>query len=205
MENTAATYSPGDRERSQRTISIIGDVSLAASDAVDAAGLAGTRASWVALFLFVAGVYAGSIAAARFVVPTLTPRQYLLVPLLPSLCAAFAFRLRQHWKLRAGNRERKIKIWQEALDSLGHEAANGVNAVRANLMAFLQVQGDPAPSEHLRQVEDATRRIESAVRSSRDPVAWHMRRRKKKEESQAVAAVAQRAAASAPCQPPPDY
>ena len=205
MENTAATHSPGDRERSQRTISIIGDVSLAASDAVDRAGTAQARASWVALFLFVAGVYAGSIAAARFVVPTLTPRQYLLVPLLPTLCAALAFRLREHWKLRAGTRERKIKIWQEALDLLGHEAANGVNAVRANLMAFLQVQGDPAPSEHLRQIDDATRRIESAVRSSRDPVAWHMRRRKKKDESQTDAAAAQRAASSAPCQPPPEY
>jgi hypothetical protein len=205
MENTAATHSPEDRERSQRTISIIGDVSLAASDALDRAGTAQARASWAALSLFVAGVYAGSIAAARFLVPTLTPRQLLLIPLLPSLCAAFAFRLRQHWKLRAGNRERKIKIWQEALDSLGHEAANGVNAVRANLMAFLQVHGDVAPSEHLKQIDDATRRIELAVRSSRDPVAWHVRRRKRKEEAQAVTVAAQQAASSAPSQPPPSH
>lgn len=177
MEKTIATPT-ADRERSQRTVSIIGDVSVAVSEAVERSQTAPPQSSWKSLLLFAALFYAGCAAAAWLAVPTLTTRQFLLISLLPAVCGALLFRMRQQWKSRAKAAERKLKIWQQALDVLGHETANGINAVRANLIGFRQTHREISSSEHLDQVERATRRMESALRQSRDPITAKIQRSK---------------------------
>jgi signal transduction histidine kinase len=57
----------------------------------------------------------------------------------------------------------KEKVQEDALSSLAHETANGLNAIRANLMGFNEANSLPSAAEHLKQVERALARIEAAL------------------------------------------
>ena len=57
----------------------------------------------------------------------------------------------------------KEKVQEDALSSLAHETANGLNAVRANLAGLEEADSLPAAAQHLKQVERSLERIEAAV------------------------------------------
>jgi biopolymer transport protein ExbB/TolQ len=109
-------------------------------------------------------------AASSFVtMSTLTakPRiQAFYTPLFAVAIATLVFWRRQVWKFRLKDRRFEEKDRENALNSLAHEAANGVNAIRANLTAYQESNPHAHTDEHLQQVERALARIDAALEKS---------------------------------------
>ena len=121
---------------SQVTLSTIGDVSVAASAAMDRVADVRQGTRWLALVGFFFLVYLAIIVLTIETFGSAPWVRAFLVPLFPVGIATIAFWWRQRWKLRSQASRFQLKMWKDAVSSLGHEAANGVNALRANLIAF---------------------------------------------------------------------
>ncbi len=186
-EVTAAAEAPAAQRQdvAQVTLSTLGDVSVAASDALTAISVASKRTRWISI-LFVAAVsYTASVALTWKIVGTFSPEiAVVVIPLFPVSLVAVVFWWRQRWKFRARQWQSKFKMWEEALDSLGYEAINAVNAIRANLIGFRLNNPTVMTPEHLDVIEEATRRIERAVQKADDPVAWWVAKKIKKAASE---------------------
>jgi len=151
------------REASQVTLSAIADVSVAATDAVGGVAAAPRKTRWLPVAAFLLLVYIAGSMAAIYTYKSAPWVQVFVAPLLPVLIAALAFWRRQVWKFRAGDWRFKEKVQQDALNSLAHETANGLNAIRANLAGFKETNSLPNAAEHLKQVERSLERIDTAV------------------------------------------
>jgi hypothetical protein len=160
------------REPGQVTLSTIGDVSVAAGDALSRASEVPQATRWLPILGFLFLAYLACCWLTVYFCKSAPWVRAFLVPLFPVLIATVAFWWRQRWKLQAKDREYKLKLWQAALVSLGHEAANAVNAIRANLTAFRLANAQLSNPEHLDEIESGTKRIEAAVQHSQDPVSW---------------------------------
>lgn len=88
------------------------------------------------------------------------------------LCALTCFFRWRRWKQRARKSEQDLRIWKDALHSVGFETTNAVNAIRANLLDFRQVNPSVAMPEHLDEIETGTQRISRILEIVEDPVAW---------------------------------
>ena len=151
------------RVESQITLSAIGDVSIAANEAVGRVAAAPRKMRWLPIFGFLVLVYIAGSSVAIYAHKSPPWVQAFVAPLPLVLIAALAFWRRQVWKLRAREWRFKEKVQQDALNSLAHETANGMNAIRANLMGFNEADSLPSAAEHLKQVERALARIEAAL------------------------------------------
>ncbi len=78
--------------------------------------------------------------------------------------AVLAFWRRQVWKLRARDARLQAKVQQNALNSLAHQTANSLNAIRANLAGFSDADSPPLAAAHLKQVEQALASIDAALK-----------------------------------------
>ncbi len=152
-----------EAERVQATLSIVGDVSVAASESMRRAGQPVPRAAWVTVPLFFLPVYALSVGLASLFFAAAGQRLAWLAPLFPALCAAAVFWSRQHWKSRARIRQYRFKSARDALDTLGRQTANSLNAIRANLVSLGMAHPELATEEHLAEIDSASRRIEAAI------------------------------------------
>ena len=159
------------RDVSQVTLSTISDVSMAANAAMDRVADAREGTRWLTLVGFFFLVYLATIVLTIEMFDSTPWVRAFLVPLFPVAIATLAFWWRQRWKLRSQALRFQLKLWKDVISSLGHEAANGVNALRANLIAFRMANPEVALPEHLEQVELATQRIEHAVEKAQDPSA----------------------------------
>lgn len=169
------------RDVAQVTLSTLGDVSVAASDALTALAPVPRHTRWIPIVLVGVTSYGLSVGFAWWVLESLSPRvSFAVIPLVPVLIVMAVFWRRQRWKFRAREWQAKFKMWEEALDSLGYEAINAVNAIRANLIGFRLSNPTVLAPEHLEVIEQATHRIERAVRKSEDPVAWWVAKKRKK-------------------------
>lgn len=169
-----------EREVAQVTFSTIGDVSVAASEAM--AARAPKETTWKPIVVFSLVVYTLSVGLAWLLSGTSPWLVAVLAPLLPVLCATLAFWRRQQWKFRAQNWKFKFKIWEDALDSFGYEAANAVNAIRANLIGFRLANPHVPMAEHLDVIQEETKRIERVLQKAQDPVAWKGKKKQEKEK-----------------------
>ena len=161
----------GARPLGQVTISTIGDVSVAAAERVGrVAASRRVRKRWIILFFLVLYVATGWLGV-HFLKATPWVRVFI-VPLLPVLVATLVFGWRQKTNARAQDARFRLKIWQDALESLGHAAANGVTAVRANLISFRAANPQVSGGVHLDEIGGATQRIEVVIQQSQDPIAW---------------------------------
>ena len=151
------------REASQVTLSAIGDMSVAATNALGGVSKAPPRTRWLPILGFLLLVYMASSYVAIYSLHSKPWVRAFLAPLLPVLNATLVFWRRQAWKFRARGWRIKERERQDALNSLAHEAANGLNAIRANLADFREVNLDLAAGEHLEQVDHAPARVEAAV------------------------------------------
>ncbi|HXF05119.1 MAG TPA: hypothetical protein VNM72_06855 [Blastocatellia bacterium] len=178
---TAEAPTETRRDVAQVTLSTLGDVSVAASDALTALAPVPKHTRWIPIALIGVASYAVSVAFAWWVLENLSPRaSFAVIPVVPVLIVMAVFWRRQRWKFRAREWQSKFKMWEEALDSLGYEAINAVNAIRANLIGFRLSNPHVLAPEHLEIIEQATQRIERAVRKSEDPVAWWIAKKTKK-------------------------
>ncbi len=161
---------PPAREPAQRTLSAIGDVGVAVSDALDQAPPIAARRSWAALFAFTVVVY-GLTMGAGWLVGVRDTLALVYLPLASTLAASAAFWFYQQWKLRARQREAKLKTWQKALELVAYESANAANAIRANLLGMYSAHSEAARAAHLEEINLAARRIETVVRRAGNPGA----------------------------------
>lgn len=79
------------------------------------------------------------------------------------MIAVVAFWRRQVWKFRARDWRFRAKVREDALNSLAHETANGLNAIRADLAGFEDADSLPSTADHLKEVERSLGRIAAAV------------------------------------------
>jgi hypothetical protein len=171
LDKPVSTVESGKRATGQVTLSTIGDVSVAAAEKVGrVAASRRVRKRWIILFFLVLYAVTGWLGvhflrAAPWV-------RVFIVPLLPVLVATFAFGWRQKTNARAQNVRFRLKIWQDALEGLGHASANGITAIRANLVSFRVANPRVSGGIHLDEIEGATRRIEDVIQQSLDPIAW---------------------------------
>lgn len=170
MRESTKASSDGDgahrepkREAGQATLSAIGDVSVAATEAVGRVAAAPRRTRWLLIFGFLLLVFFAGSLMAIYTHMSAPWVQAFIAPLPLVLIAALVFWRRQVWKFRARDWRFKEKVQQDALNSLAHETANGLNAIRANLAGFEEADSLPSAAEHLKQVERSLERIEAAV------------------------------------------
>ena len=138
-------------------------MSVAATEAVGRVAAAPRKTRWLPIFGFLLLVYIAGSLVAIYTHKSPPWVQAFVAPLLLVLIAALAFWRRQVWKFRARDWRFKEKVRQDALNSLAHETANGLNAIRANLAGFEEANSLPAAAEHLKQVERALARIDAAL------------------------------------------
>jgi len=151
------------RDESQITLSAIGDVSVAATEAVGRVAAAPRKTRWLPLLAFMLLVYVAGGLVAIYTHKSAPWVQAFVAPLLLVMIAVFEFWRRQVWRFRARDWRFKEKAKQDALNSLAHETANGVNAIRANLAGFEEADSLPAAAAHLKQVEQTLERIDAAL------------------------------------------
>jgi signal transduction histidine kinase len=157
------------RAESQATLSAIGDVSVAATEAVGRVTAAPGRTRWLAIPAFLLLVYIVGSLSALYLHQSAPWVQVFVAPLPVVLIAVLAFWRGQVWKGRARDWQFKNKVQQNALDSLAHETANGLNALRANLAGFEDAESLPMGGEHLRQLQRAMERIKTALEKAVAP------------------------------------
>ena len=150
------------RVEGQATLSAIGDVSIAASEAVTQ-GAAPGKNRWLRIVAFLLFVYAAGSWAAIDALKSPPWAQAFVAPLGVVLIATLTFWRRQVWKYRARDWKFKEKARQDALNSLAHVTANGLNAIRANLLGIFEPGSSPSTAEHRKQVEQALERMEAAL------------------------------------------
>ncbi len=163
---------PARREPGQTTFSAIGDVGVAADDLARRLGRPSPqfRLSSVLGFLFLLYVLAASVNLYLLKSPPWV--LVFVAPLFMVLVATLAFAGSRRWKARALNSRFELKVWKDALGSLGHQAANSVNTIRANLIAFREAHAQHDSDEHLAEIEAAIQRIDAAVQKAPNPVVW---------------------------------
>jgi hypothetical protein len=176
MSDSAKAPQDGDdagaatkRETGQATLAAISEVSIAATDAVGGIAAALPKTRWLPIAGFLCLVYVASSFVAIYTLKSERWVQAFLTPLLPTLIATLVFWRRQAWKFRSREWRFKEKTRQEALNSLAHETANGVNAVRANLAGLREATSETAAQGHRKQLDQALARIDAALaRAVRD-------------------------------------
>lgn len=151
------------RVESQVTLSAIGDMSVAATEAVGRVAAAPRKTRWLPIFGFLLLVYVAGSLAAIYTLKSAPWVQAFVTPLPLVLIAVLVFWRGQVWKFRARDWRFKEKVQQDALNSLAHETANGLNAIRANLAGFEEADSLPAAAQHLKQVDRSLERVEAAV------------------------------------------
>lgn len=97
-----------------------------------------------------------------------------LLAVVVALVAVWRWR---RWKALARARHRELRVLKEALHAMAFESTNAVNAIRANLLDFRQVNPAVSMPEHLDQIDAGLQRIAEALRIAEDPVGWHQRRK----------------------------
>ncbi len=157
------------RELGQATLSTISEVSVAAEETLSRAKRPAHASRWLAVPGFFLSIYIASSLLAIYALKSPPWVQVFLAPLVPVFLATLAFALSRRWKSRARNLNSHQRAWQNAAGSLGHEAANGVNAIRANLIAFRLANSQVEGREHLEEIEQACARLDAAVEKSKRP------------------------------------
>ncbi len=158
---SAAPDPPPASEPAQRTLSAIGDVGVAVSEAA-AQPRPVRRRSWPALVVF-ALVFYGLALGAGWLVGLRDTLALAYLPLATTLPAVAVFWLYQEWKYRARERQARLQAAQKNLEAVAYACANAANAIRANLLGLRSAHDEAARAAHLEEIRLAARRIEAVV------------------------------------------
>ena len=154
------------RDLGQATLSTISEVSVAAQETLSRGKAPSREPGWLAVAGFLLVVYTLSCWLAIAALKSAPWVRVFLAPLAPVVLATLAFALSRRWKFRARDLKSDEQGTRNAVGSLGHEAANGVNAIRANLIAFRLGNPQVQTPEHLDELEQACVRLDAAVQKS---------------------------------------
>jgi len=166
LKNSTGTGAASTPSHGQATLSAIGDVSIAAEEAVSGTPATPHWTRWLAIPLFMIAVYVVTSFVTIYTLRTSAYTQAFYTPLCAVFIAGLVFWRRQVWKVRARSWQAKVKADKDVLNSLAHEAANGANSIRANVTALREANPHLAATEHLQQVERALARIDQALTKS---------------------------------------
>ncbi len=155
-----------ERELGQATLSTISEVSVAAEETLNRRRAPARAFGWLAVPGFFLLVYVASSLVAIYALKSAPWARVFLAPLLPVFLATLAFAWSRRWKSRARNLGADLEAWRNAAGSLAHETANGVNALRANLIAIRLANPRVEGPEHLEEIEQACARLDAAVEKS---------------------------------------
>lgn len=164
------------KEPTQVTLSVIGDISVAASETMRISE-APKAVTWPIIALFFVSVYVFGIATGWLAGGDVPFSSIGWVMLGPALLATVVFWRSCVWRFRAKTWKRNLEIMEEALFSLRYEAANAANAIRANLIGFRLANPQVAMPEHLDVIQMETERIDLVVQKSQDPIRWKGQKR----------------------------
>jgi len=162
------TRSLPKREISQVTLSTLGDISMAAADSVGRPADAPRATRWFPILGFFLLLYVATCLVTLFSFKHDPWVRAFLTPLFPVLIATAAFWWRQRWKFLAKGERFELKVWQNALRSLSHEATSAANATRANLTGYCLANPQASQSEFLSAIAQATGRIDKALQKWND-------------------------------------
>ncbi len=164
------------KEPMQVTFSVIGDVSVAASEAMGISD-APRVVTWRTSAFFFLFAYLLSLGAGWLVRGGASLSTIALIALGPVVLATIVFWRCRVWRFRARTWKRQLEIMEEALFSLRYEAANAANAIRAQLIGFRLANPQVLMPEHLDVIRMETERIDLVVQKSQDPMSWKGRKR----------------------------
>jgi len=164
------------KEPTQVTLSVIGDVSVAASEAMGISE-APQAVTWRTSLFFFFLAYALSLGVGWLVREGTPLSTIALIALGPVILATAVFWRCRLWRFRAKTWKRELEIMEEALFSLRYEVANAANAIRANLIGFRLANPQVLMPEHLDVIHMETERIDLVVQKSQDPISWKGRKR----------------------------
>jgi len=99
------------------------------------------------------------------------------IALASLLVAVVSFWRWQRWKARARSRQQDVEVWREALRAVAFESTNALNAIRAHLNDFRQVNPEVNMPEHLNEIAEGTRRIARVLEIAEDPHTWYRENR----------------------------
>lgn len=85
----------------------------------------------------------------------------------------------RRWKAKACKHKADLAVWKEALHAVAFESVNAVNAIRANLLSFREVNPGVSAPQHLNEIERGADRIAAILRIAADPEAWRRRTKAK--------------------------
>jgi hypothetical protein len=161
MKCAPATESAKDP--GQITFSTIGDVHLALSAAVHGGGADDRRTPWTALAVYPLLAYVVGFAALLYL-DTPPPGSALLwTPLAPALVCLLAAWSRARWKRRSQAARTVLQAAGKVLDSLSHETASGLNAIRAHMIGLRMASPNCAASAHFSSMGLGADRIGAAL------------------------------------------
>lgn len=162
---------PAQREVGQVTLSTIGDVGLAAEDIAKRLAASPRRLRILPIVGCFFLLYLLSAAVGLYTLKSAPWVRVFVAPLAVVAVATGIFAWLERWKARAREIRFKLRVWEGALGSLGHQAANSVNAVRANLIGFRDAYPECRQDEHLAEIESAVQRLAVVVQQSARPMA----------------------------------
>ncbi len=160
--NSSAATAPR-KEPGQATFSVIGDVHVAVNDTVHRSAVTPSRTGWVGIVAYSVLAYLAGLAALLSL--DAPPRLPGLVqaPLAPALVCGIAAWSRSRWKTRARGARAELKAAQQTMESVGHETAAGLDAVRAHSIGLRAVLPQCADSAHFSLLERGADRIARAI------------------------------------------
>ncbi len=160
----AAPAAPaGAKEPAQRTLTAIGDVSVAVDATVGRVRLVGRLRLWLALVVFAVVVYGVAVAADIFLLARDWTTVIWLLPLVPTFAAVAAYGSRLAWKRRARIEQARAKLFREALDEVSFDSANASTSAHANLLGLKTAASHEARAQHEKQIAGSIVRIDEAL------------------------------------------
>jgi len=161
--NTTFTATPA-KDPGQATFSAIGDMHVAVGNAMDRAATAKRRRRWAAVAGYPLLADFASLAALLGLDAPPRLNALLTVPIAPALVCLAAAWSRSSWKVRARNSQAAWKTAQKTLESLAHETASGVDAIRAHMIGLRTEMPEVASSPHFERIGRGADRIHAALR-----------------------------------------
>lgn len=166
-ETTAPARAPG-----QVTLSTIGDIHVAVDDAVHQTQPSANRAGWAGVAAYTLLAYMAGLFALLSLDTAPRAGDLIKAPLAPAAVGLLAAWSRARWKTCARNAQAGLRAARNSSASLVHEAATGLDAIRAQMIALAAAVPKCAASAHFAIMGRGADRISAALRRFEQSRTW---------------------------------
>lgn len=166
-ETTAPAQAPG-----QVTLSTIGDIHVAVDDAVQQTGSTANRVGWTGIAAYTLLAYLAGLSALLCLDTAPRAGDLIKAPLAPAAVGLLAAWSRARWKTRAWSAQAGLRAARNSSASLAHEAATGLDAIRAHMIALAAAEPECAASAHFAIMSRGADRINATLRRFEQSRTW---------------------------------